>query len=432
MGVLVHGEGSVYFDSYLDRWKCSFFYFDETAQKRRRKVLSAISKEDVVLKSNEFKNRLLTQQVVRVQEPSQDLLNELAMMKKLLAELLNKGGKVQSNLTYGEVCKEYMEYWNSKPRTDVTKRDKAYVFKNYIIPHFGKLRIGDVTRVDVQEFITNFEFYDDGSKRSGSTIKKTFTNLKSVFKYAVEQEYITKTPMFEVEAPEGEIASRESKFFDRQTLVEVLKDLKTHPKYFMLAKILLGTGIRPQELLALQWSNINMEKRTLKITNAIVTKFNDKAYPKYIFEIGKTKTKESVRTIYLGDVVIDTFKKWRKYQEDNGINEKAIKKHNEDFILLDKNGSIQLYHSLHNNFIRHIKVNGTYKHHANFYKFRHCYSTYNHSVGVDPLIISRSMGHTGNTLTERIYTNNVASDFIIGAEKYNKFLEELLDDVHEN
>lgn len=410
MAKLDHGDGSLYTSKGGTKFHVAFYYVNHENLKLR-KVLTANSEEEVLSKMNLFKENL-------------------AMSKSRYFETDQKLEAVASGDVHAfkEVYGEYMEMWSAKDRSEATKKEKKYLYREFILPYFADMNITKITATDVQKFYNQVKIKKDGELRSVSGMKKIRTHLNTIFDFAMNaQGYISKLPTHKVDLPQGKETDKEARFFELEELLEIFADLIAHEKYFLVAKILMGTGLRSQEFLALQWSNIDFEEKTIKISNAMIQSKDEKGNNVQV--LGATKTKASVRTIYVGSVVLDALKQWKAYQVKYGIDKKAKELGTEDFVVLDKNGNVHLYHSFHNNYMKHIHNKGTFKHHANWYSFRHCFASYNHSQGVDQMVIKRFMGHTGDNLTEKVYTSIPKEKLLEGAEIYNNFLEKLFEDV---
>lgn len=413
MAILNHGEGSVYYDNSAQKFKCAFYYLDPM-QNKKRKIVSAETKEDAIIKVNMFKASVPTTLV----PPAPAVISP--------------------KVTYGVVFQEYWEFWSIKKREDITKIEREQIYNKHILPIFKDMSIAEIKPYDVQKFLNNIAVLENGTKRSTYSIRKIYTNLNAVFTHARESGYIKKSPTYGIDLPEGKSSNKDDKYFEESTLVEHLVDLKSNPKYYMMAMIFLSTGLRPEEFLVLRWSNIDLENKTIKVTNAISKKFNSDitSTTKYVYEEGNTKNKGSIRTIYFSDVLANILNDWKQYVADNGIYDKAVVLQNEDYVLLNSNGGLFGYNSLLKNYHKHIATHGIYKHKVNFYMFRHSYATYMSAVGVDTPIISSLMGHSNSdsgkaSITESVYISIMKDSYVSAIDKYEVFLKSILAQVDE-
>ncbi|MBX3288406.1 MAG: site-specific integrase [Acidobacteria bacterium] len=89
---------------------------------------------------------------------------------------------------------------------------------------------------------------------------------------------------------------KESAFFSKQEARSLVKLAQQHPEYFIF-NFLLETTMRPQEALAIRWSDIDLDKKKAHIRQAVANG------PKGVY-IKQPKTKGSRRTIPLGNALI--------------------------------------------------------------------------------------------------------------------------------
>ena|SRR5579859_2631403 len=93
-----------------------------------------------------------------------------------------------------------------------------------------------------------------------------------------------------------------------EQVTQLLQTAQGHPLEAFVA-LALGTGMRPSEMLALQWSNVDFEQRCLQVRRAI---FSTGVKPL----VGSPKTKESQRQVMLIPVVWQVLLRHRETQEE--------------------------------------------------------------------------------------------------------------------
>lgn len=139
---------------------------------------------------------------------------------------------------------EYMCKWLEtvkKPSVKaVTYADYQQTFTAYIRPAFPERKIKDISRQELQEFINGYS--ERGKNR---TAKKIYQLLKSAFDYAVDDEFISKSPMERVILPKYE--QEHGQALTREEEKEFIERAKKTP-YFGALVFLLYTGLRRSEL----------------------------------------------------------------------------------------------------------------------------------------------------------------------------------------
>lgn len=102
-------------------------------------------------------------------------------------------------------------------------------------------------------------------------------------------------------------------FLTKRRACAVLKTSKEHglEHDFLMFLILSYTGIRVGELVALNWKDIDFLNHTINITKTYYNPNNNTGIP-----AGYTKTRKSRRKIIVDEVVINTLKEHKEFQEE--------------------------------------------------------------------------------------------------------------------
>lgn len=101
---------------------------------------------------------------------------------------------------------------------------------------------------------------------------------------------------------------------------------KTHFHHYIIVLILLRTGMRKGELLALKWDDINFEKKSIDITKS-----------RNEYGVKKPKTISSVRKITIDDTLISELKLYATWQKKNKLKYGPNYKESE-FMITSPNG----------------------------------------------------------------------------------------------
>lgn len=99
-----------------------------------------------------------------------------------------------------------------------------------------------------------------------------------------------------------------------------------HPIYYHwwpLFTVLLGTGTRIGECLALRWEDLDFENRIITVNHSLTYRPTLETGSSEM-RISLPKTEAGIRTIPMLDVVKDAFEILREEQEDTGYNEQII------------------------------------------------------------------------------------------------------------
>jgi len=235
-------------------------------------------------------------------------------------------------------------YLSTKHNLKVTtKGTYVKMYKQYIKDDFGRRKIVDVKYSDVKKYYYGL-IVEKGLK--ATTVDHVHTILRPAFQMAVRDGLIRLNPTDDVMA---EI--KRSKFWekpDRKSLTvkeqQVFMDIfRNNPEFhgwLPLITILLGTGVRIGELLAMSWTDtIEMENRIVHVTRT----FSDRPDEFNVCKkrIQSTKTEAGTRDIPMVQEVFDAFLMEYEFQKILGFCDEEIDGF-KDFIFVSSNQKVLL------------------------------------------------------------------------------------------
>jgi integrase len=209
------------------------------------------------------------------------------------------------NLTFNSV---FEEWWASHSKTikQSTQHNLKSKFKR-ILDYFGNAKIKDISKQHCQHFI------DELAKQLKSANDYKI-QANQVFKYALKMDYISHNPMEHVIVPkkEEEFLVHETpkrNFWNKEEVKNFLSQLQNEdPQDFIMFYLLIYTGMRKGELLALEWEDINFQNKTVLINKTIFFKDNQ--------EILQKVKNYQARTISLDSQTVKYLQKWRVQQRE--------------------------------------------------------------------------------------------------------------------
>ena len=138
-----------------------------------------------------------------------------------------------------------------------TIRSYEHTAEQYLRPMMGHLRLADVRRRDVQDFVDELR----SAGLSASSVHNKLDVLRVMFKLAIDREYVTDTPCRHLRLPavrhkRPEIASPEK----ARKLLEALP-----LDQVALWAVLFFAGLRIGEARALRWRNVDFEANVIRV-----------------------------------------------------------------------------------------------------------------------------------------------------------------------
>ena len=288
------------------------------------------------------------------------ILGYYRLRSEALTALIEAAGrppapKQSPTVTLSELWTEWLR---SKP--DLSKPNlNTYRNAYNHLPSLWNKPVRYITVSDIEEAVRS----EDPAPSTRSAIKSL---LLQMFRYAMAHDLADRNPaeLIEISKP----VSPEKKV-DRHPFEpwEVAELMKSSDPYFQLALVGCYTGMRPNELLSLSISEVDLETQMLHIAGS------------------KTKSGR-LRHVPIHPAILST------------ITEKVAES--------AKFGNTRLFQ----NHIRHPLNYDAYWTRLKEldhtpHDTRHTFATYAHSSGMDPLSVKRILGHTTNDLTESVYTH---------------------------
>lgn len=255
---------------------------------------------------------------------------------------------------------------------------------------------------------------------SVSTAKKAYNGLNDFLKYAVFKHMIRFNPMGIMKAPKAQenyevtaetieaepneadkALSREETTMLRSVLYQRWKRPPQNRRFVNGAAIdlILNTGLRMGEALALKWADINFEKKTLSVTkNLITVKNREKTGKSYKIVIqDKPKTEKSKRLLPLNKAALAALEDLKTAP---GYNPGG-------FVIHTKTGTPIVPRTFEQTLELMCRAAGIRR--VGVHALRHTYATRLFEKRVDIKVISELLGHSSTEITYKIYVHVIDS-----------------------
>ncbi len=292
------------------------------------------------------------------------------------------------------------------------------IYRNYIKESelYG-LKLSNLKSIQIQRYYN--KLYESG--KSSNVIKNLNKLLREFFYYAIDENYILKNLCSgkKIVIPgESEKESTEIKTFTNSEINSLKNVLHGH-KLKCLILLALATGLRQGELLALKWSDINIDNKELKVERTIkrVNIIAADGSKKYTTLIQTPKTKNSIRTVPIPSKIITILNEHKIAQKKEKM--KAGPSYiDSDFMFTTEIGKNIDARNLTKCYERILKkANIPYR---KFHSLRHTYATKLFEANVPLKTVQILLGHSDISITGNIYTHVMPKEKITAVEKLNK------------
>ena len=284
----------------------------------------------------------------------------------------------------------------AEPR--IRPNTKAYYtnyIENHIIPGIGNISLDKLTTIQIQRFYNNLQ-------KSGRVQRKNFPELRdkslsprvvrgvhtllhNCLEQAVAERLLLTNPAQGCKLPQLE--KKEMKILPQEKIGMYLAEAE---KRGLLAAFYLEltTGLRRGELLALQWTDLDVESKMLSVTKQ-VNRINGE------LAVSPPKTRNSIRTLALPQQAVDLL-----------IAEHKKHSRNPYLFPSPKTGTMydpDAFRRTHDKILKAIGAE-----HIRFHDLRHTFATLSLKSGVDVKTLSGALGHYSAGFTLNTYTHATA------------------------
>ncbi|MCR5076336.1 MAG: site-specific integrase [Ruminococcus sp.] len=317
-------------------------------------------------------------------------------IKEIKEELIKYDNITLSKVTLEELLTDWLQGIKKYELKPSSYDRLEHSINHNIIPYIGYLQISNIKPNDIQRYINTLT--DKGY--SYSTIKKAYNAVNASLRLATERDYIRKNPCATVRLPKQiQRPKSDIEFFTDSELELITKsatfryqtgNYKYKHGYAII--ILMNTGMRVGELLALKWKNVDLDNRQIFVTETreqIIDRSDSKQ--KYIMVDQSTKTQSSCRYIPINDKTAEAIFYFKSLGYKN------------PYVMANSDNSVVSYRNLFrvlSNILEYNNIN-----HGSLHTLRHTFATKLFKNGVDIKIISELLGHSDINITYDIYTH---------------------------
>lgn len=273
---------------------------------------------------------------------------------------------------------------------------------------FENIYIEDLNDNMLLVFLKNVSIKRTGKLMSHKFMLVIKLIINNIIDFSIQNNYIDINPIKSIKnkIPYGKANRSKDKALSENTIKILNTTLKNSKTFKPMIILMLRSGLRIGEVLALRWSDIDEESCLIHVEQGLSLEYDEDEKGNLInkrYEIGETKTVCSVRDVAVDATVFEVLDEWKSYIRSNEKLLKNIRDNgNQDIIFVNRYGKLRSYQALQKSFQRFLK-NNQIKEHITFHMLRHTYATLLQEAGVDINIIRDLLGHADIQTTVNIY-----------------------------
>jgi integrase len=302
--------------------------------------------------------------------------------------------------TVSDLSEKWLHH-RSKELAPRTHEEYKKIIEKRIIPAIGSLTTDEIDSAQVQRFYDSLLDTKRLDKKTGdlskSYIRRVHIILSAMFEYGIKRGYCETNPTRNTE--KIKLKSKEARFYNVDQIKAMLTALESEPlMYQAFVQLAVHSGARRGELCALQWSDLDTEKGTIRINKSLET-LNSKLEPK------APKNPSSVRVIPIPQFVIRVLEKYKAAQNAERL-KLGTQWRGKDHIFTSWHGKVIHPNWISYWFLKFIKRHGLPE--LNLHALRHSHATIiiNQQL-LDIKSLSRRLGHANSVITNQVYLHAI-------------------------
>lgn len=310
---------------------------------------------------------------------------------------------------------DFVEEFKVKALRNSVRKDKDVVsdvtYYNYVcmlqpfVTAFAGKRICEVDAYALNKFFSGIKnsMVQGKYQYSKTSIGRMVLIIGRMFNRAVEKNYLDSNPMndHDFKIPQSNKEEKSITALTNDEVDKLLNTLKSHNTLYPVVRFMLQTGVRTQEALALQWGDIDFDKKKVSIRRAFIKKidFDDhgnKTTSKTV--VGPTKSKSGTRTISVPDSLIVFLQEWR----ERAPAVSKAKTSDEDFVFGTVKGPSWTCDGFRSALNRYLKKSGSGIDRLRPHRLRHTVATkLSNQPGINAYHVMQLLGHNDTRTAEK-------------------------------
>ncbi|MEX2206767.1 MAG: tyrosine-type recombinase/integrase [Myxococcota bacterium] len=324
----------------------------------------------------------------------------------------------------------YLDRWlvDGAKGTDRTRESARWLLEHYVRPVIGETRLDRLAPLDVQAVVSAM------TKRelSARTIRLAIAILKQALRKAIAWRILASNPADGVELPKKE--QREMRVLRthevaalRRALLEIVQETRGRAvastekasrdrwesdsarwaQARVLFDVMLALGVRPGEVAALRWSDLDLDAGAVTIRQARTWRIEtDESGKRRRVQISAApKTRSSVRSLPLGAALVATLRGHKAAQAERAMRLGAAYARDLDLVFANEIGRALDDRNVAQRWLREGLKRAGLDPKLRLYDLRHTSATHLLALGVNIKAVSERLGHTSAKMTLDVYSH---------------------------
>lgn len=327
-----------------------------------------------------------------------ELMEKVAAKREQIARQ-----SISPSTTLEVFTKRYLETYKRNTVSSSWYCDLQEIAFKKIVPGIGNKPVGKIKPLEIQDFL------NETSNLSASYIKKIYSLVCQIFKYAYKNGMTPRDYTVDLERPKGKkgVTGRSLTEREREALLAVLPSHRGN----LFCKLMLYCGLRPGEVSALIWKDIDFKNAIIDINKA----------RKRDGSVGEPKSADGIRKVPIPNIFLPELKENAKEPFYLVCPQTNGNPHTQTSIRTMWNNvkrEMNIFMGcrvVRNQLVPPLPLNEDFK----IYYLRHTYCTDLEKKGVPINIARQLMGHSDISITSKIYTHASVESLTIARDLIN-------------
>jgi integrase len=313
---------------------------------------------------------------------------------KILAGIAHGTHVDPTSETVAQFVERWLNDWANDNVANTTWSRYADLLRKHVVARVGSIPIQKLRAADLQAVYAAMAKDGLSDRTRLHTHRVTFTMLKHAVRWGVVARNVASL----LDPPR--VAHREIEILSPTQVRSVLDALQGKPLH-AIATLLLGTGLRRGEALALRWQDLDLDGGALRVEQAL------EETPRGGRQFKPPKNKHSRRTVTLPSSIVALLRAHRTAMQEQNLAFGLGRLAADALVFPNWDGGPRSPHAVTNEWRKAMRAAGLK---ASLHSLRHTHASTLIAAGLDVLSISRRLGHASPVLTLSVYGHLFKTD----------------------